>query len=234
MTPSTSATSPAQSLGPLAFFSDSDLHWVKSPKPVFSEEEEASVRAGQCPVRPPRHASPVCQPAGVVVLWGHGPEVQHVVAGTLKDDHVTQGGIIEGAVGVGREPQLASLPGEPRIQRAASVAPHLLPCAGTKRTMSPVCLSAKAPFKQRRRVKGSTFEKIPFEVQRGEGGGLDGCGEASPALQEGQGTAHAPVSGHRPVHVGAEHKHRLILLWMQINGENGRIQVKPEDVFLNI
>lgn len=128
ITLSTSATSPAQILGPLALFRDPHLRWVKSPEPVFSEEEEMSIWTGQSPVCPPRHAGPVCQPAGVVMLWDHGSEVEHVVAGTLKDDHVTQGGVIEGGVGMTREPQVADLPGETRVQHSASVAPHLLPC----------------------------------------------------------------------------------------------------------
>lgn len=125
----TSATSPAQLLGPSAFFSDSDLNRVKPPEPVFSEEEEASLRAGQCPVRPAGHPSPVRQPAGVIMLPGHGSEVQHVVAGALEDDHVTQGSVVEGGVGMAREAQIAHLPGETRVQDATGIAPHLLPCS---------------------------------------------------------------------------------------------------------
>lgn len=60
--------------------------------------------------------------------------------------------------------------------------------------------------------EASTFEKVPLEVQRGEGSSLNGSGEARPLLEEGQGTPHAPISGHRPVHVSAEHKHCLVLV----------------------
>lgn len=93
------------------------------------------------------------------------------------------------------------------------------------------CLQCQSSFQKAAPGEGSTFEEIPFEVQRGEGGSLDGRGEVGPALEEGQGATDAPVSGHRPVHVSAEHKHRLILLWMQINGEHRHIQVKPEVFF---
>lgn len=137
----TGATGPAQILGPLAFSSDSNLHWVESPKPLFSEEEQASIWAGQCPVRPPGHPGPICQPAGVVMLQDHGAEVQHKVAGTLEDDHVTQGSVIEGAVGMMRETQVSVLLGETRVQHIAGIAPHPLPCTPrTKRTMSLVVL----------------------------------------------------------------------------------------------
>lgn len=143
----TSATSPAQ-IGPLAFFGDSDLQWVKSPKPVFSEEEEASIWTGQCPVCPPRHTGPICESAGVMVLLDHGSEVQHVVAGPLKDDHVTQGTIIEGRVGMTREPQFTDLPGETRIQHVDSVAPHLLPCTPRRREEGVKGFSQQSSFQK--------------------------------------------------------------------------------------
>lgn len=58
-----------------------------------------------------------------------------------------------------------------------------------------------------------TFEKIPLEVQRREGGRLNGCREAGPALGEGQGPGEAPAGPHHPVDVSTEHKHRLVLVW---------------------
>lgn len=60
--------------------------------------------------------------------------------------------------------------------------------------------------------EASTFEKIPFEVQRGEGSSLNGCWEVRPALEEGQGTTDAPISGDRPVQVSAEDKYHLVLV----------------------
>lgn len=137
----TGATGPVQILNPLAFLSDSNLYWVESPKPLFSEEEQASIWAGQCPVCPPWHASPICEPARVVMLLNHGSEVQHKIAGPLEDDHVTQRSIIEGTVGMMRETQVSVLLWETGIQHITGIAPHPLPCTPwIKRVMSQVVL----------------------------------------------------------------------------------------------
>lgn len=125
---SAAATSPAQILGPLALSGDSHLDRVKPPEPLFSEQVEASVWAGQSPIGPLWHTGPVCQPAGVVGLLAQGLEVKHRVAGALEEDHVTQRSVIEGTVGVARQPQLTTPPGEAGVQRTAGVAPHPLPC----------------------------------------------------------------------------------------------------------
>lgn len=55
-------------------------------------------------------------------------EVEDKVARALEEDHVTQRGIIEGTVRVARKPQLTVLSWETRIQHAAGVTPHPLPC----------------------------------------------------------------------------------------------------------
>ncbi len=124
---SASAASPAQIFGPLALSGDSHLDRVKSPEPLFSEQIEAPVWTSERPVCPLWHTSPVCQPAGVVGLLSQGVEVEHRVARALEDDNVTQRSIIEGTVGVTRQPHLTALPGETGVQHAAGVAPHPLP-----------------------------------------------------------------------------------------------------------
>lgn len=137
----TGATGPAQILSPLAFLSDSNLYGVESPKPLFSEEEQASIWAGQCPVCTPGHTSPICQPARVVMLLNHGSEVQHKITGPLEDDHVTQRSVIEGTVGMMRETQVSVLLWETGIQHITGIAPHPLPCTPwIKRVMSLVVL----------------------------------------------------------------------------------------------
>lgn len=84
---------------------------------------------------------------------------------------------------------------------------------------------SRAPWKKRGET--STFEKIPFEVQWGEGSRLDGCGEVGPVLEEGQGTPHCPVRRHRPVHVGAKNKHILVLVWRRIKeGKQADVDVR--------
>ena len=122
------AARPAQVPGPLALPGDPHLHGVEPPEALLPEQVHLAVGTRHRPVGALGQAAPVAQLAGVVGLRAQRVQVQHRVAGALEEDHVTERGVVEGAVRVAGQPQLAALPGEARVQRAARVAPQPLAC----------------------------------------------------------------------------------------------------------
>lgn len=98
----TTATSPAQILGPLSLFCDTHLYRVKSPELLLSEQIEATIWTRHRPIGALWYTSPVCQSTGVVGLLMQGIEIKNRVAGAFKQDHVTQWGIVESTVRVAR------------------------------------------------------------------------------------------------------------------------------------
>lgn len=124
------AAYPIQVLSPLAFSGHAHLHRVKPPVLLLPKEIEAPVGAGQRTVGSLGHPGPVGQPARVVGLGPQCVQVEHGVAGALKEDHVSQGGVVEGTVWVAGEAGLAAPPGEARVQGTARVTPYTLTCRG--------------------------------------------------------------------------------------------------------